>query len=528
MPSSDGSTISRMLVRILLFVALAAILGVPFLLRPGAKEAADRSALTLVIVSPHVQQIRSEFGAAFDRWHRHHHGRPVQIDWRTPGGTSEIVKQLEAQYAASVKSGRFDFTDPADPAAPPGTIGFDLMFGGGSYDHGRLKIGIVARSPDGQDRRVPIAAPTGFSREQLDAWYGENRIGAEQLYDTEQYWLGTALSSFGIVYNRDVLARLGIPEPTSFEDLADPRYIGTLALADPRQSGSITTAFDSILNNEGWDRGWRILREMTANTRYFTNSATKPPIDVSAGEAAAGLAIDFYGRGQAQSIATPGESTGESRVGYIDPPGRVYVDADPVTILRAGPNPELARRFVEFCLSEEAQALWQLPALLTTPHAAGNPLNERGERMGPQRYQLRRMPVRRNMYQKYLPHFVDQVNPFEIASGTRIRGWRAALGPMMGAFAIDIADEQRAAWGALNRARANPAFPADRLGEMERLFYAWPEHRMPDGSAITFSEENFPAIRTQWREPDVLARSRIAYTNFFRENYRQTRRLAGE
>jgi iron(III) transport system substrate-binding protein len=515
-----------MLARILIFLALVAILGVPFLLRPAAQEASDREFLTLIVVSPHVQQIRTEFGTAFDRWHRHQFGQSVQIDWRTPGGTSEIVKQLEAQYAAAVKSGRFDFSDPANPAAPPGTIGFDLMFGGGSYDHGRLKNGVVARTPEGQDRRVPIAAPAGFSREQLDAWYGPNQIGAERLYDPDQFWLGTALSSFGIVYNRDVLRQLGLPEPASFEDLAAPGYIGTLALADPRQSGSITTAFDSILNNEGWDRGWRILREMTANTRYFTNSATKPPIDVSAGEAAAGLAIDFYGRGQAQSIARPGEEAGASRVGYIDPPGRVYVDADPVTILRGGPNPELARRFVEFCLSEEAQALWQFPAILTTAESAENPLNERGERMGPQRYQLRRMPVRRVMYERYLPYFVDQVNPFELASSTTVRGWRAALGPMMGAFAIDIADEQRSAWAALNRARRTPGVPPDRLGEMERLFYAWPEQPMPDGGSLAFTQENFPEIRAQWRDPDVLARSRVVFTAFFRENYRQIRRLA--
>jgi iron(III) transport system substrate-binding protein len=516
------------LARILIFIALAAILGVPFALRPSTREATDRDALTLIIVTPHVQQIRSEFAAAFDQWHRRHYGHSVRIDWRTPGGTSEIVKQLQAQYAAAAKSGRFDFASPGHPAAAPEAIGFDLMFGGGSYDHGRLKRGIVV-SVGGVEQRIAISTPPrpqAFAPAQLDEWYRENRIGSELLYDPEQHWFGAALSSFGIVYNRQIVAQLGLPEPRTFEDLADPRYMGWLALADPRQSGSITTALDSILNNEGWERGWRILREMTANSRSFTSSATRPPIDVSAGEAAAGLAIDFYGRGQAQSITRPGE---RSRVGYIDPPGRVYVDADPISILRGGPNPLLARRFVEFCLSEEGQALWQFPALASRSEggAAGNPQNEMGEPMGPQRHQLRRMPVRRLMYQKHLSHFIDQVNPFDIASETSVRGWRGAIGPMMGAFAIDIADEQRAAWAALNRARSTPGFPAEQLAEMERLFYAWPPHTMPDGTALEFNESNIERILVSWRDADLLARARIDYTKFFRASYRRIQELAG-
>src|SRR5690606_37664566 len=169
-------------------------------------------------------------------------------------GTSEILKQLTAMYESALKAGRI----APDGAAAPGAVAFDLMFGGGSYEHGRLKAGVAWGGADGA--RVSMSVPAGFSREQLEAWYGENRIGSQRLYDPEQHWLGVALSGFGIVYNREVLARLGVPEPRSFADLTDPRLAGWVALADPRQSGSVATAFDSVLNNEGWERGWRILR----------------------------------------------------------------------------------------------------------------------------------------------------------------------------------------------------------------------------------------------------------------------------
>src|SRR5204863_9037703 len=120
---------------------------------------------------------------------------------------------------------------------------------------------------------------------------------------------------FGIVYNKLEFAGLtGRPAPESFEDLADPALLGMVILADPRQSGSVATTLDAILSNEGWVKGWRLLREICGNTRTFTNSSPKPPIDVSQGEGAAGLAIDFYGRGQSQAVLAPGQRPEESRV----------------------------------------------------------------------------------------------------------------------------------------------------------------------------------------------------------------------
>lgn len=550
--------------QLLILLGLVVVLGVPFALRPAARGGpGSGDALTLVVITPHVPQIRDEFAAGFDRWHRRVYGRAVKIDWRVPGGTSEILKQLESQYVAATKNFQLDFTDPRNPKAAPGTIPEDLVFGGGSYDHGRLKRGIMmnmnvvtAEKIEARPVQIPMSEPAGFSRERLDAWFGENRIGAQKLYDPEQFWIGTALSGFGIVYNRDVLARLGLPEPERFEDLTSAGYVHQLDLADPRQSGSVATAMDSILNRalfdeaeragwseelaaalsakgpweprvmdahgpgvqRGFERGWRLLREMSANARTFTNSSTKPPIDVSEGEAAAGLAIDFYGRGQAQAVLAPGQDPREGRVGYVDPKGTVYIDADPVSILRGGPHPELARRFVEFVLSEEGQALWQFHAA-GSPAGAGNPRGPDGLPMGPAREELRRMPVRRVMYEKYGGFMIDKANPFELASRTLAAGWRTAIAPMMGAFAIDTAHEQREAWRAIQRARGDAAFPRDRLEQMEDLFFAWPPTPV-DGKSLAFTAANYPAIRAEWaKDPSPLPRLAISYTRFFKRSY---------
>ena len=552
-----------MFAKITIASLLAVILGIPFVMSViNREDAPPAGARTLLVVTPHVPQIRREFTDAFERWHEREFGERIRVDMRTPGGTSEILTQLDAQIANEIKSGRIELTPEGRITLTAGTAAYDLMFGGGSYDHSRLKSGVrvaqplLSRSPmlaalgldaisqadldapeldaatiyqklgtpaptgvrifrDGAttmiEVTVPMSQPAGFAPAELEALFGENIIGTQFLYDPDQYWIGTALSSFGIVYNREMCEQLGIGVPDSFETLTDPRLIGNVALADPRQSGSITTTFDSILGNYGWDEGWRILRAMSANTRYFTNSSTKPPMDVSQGEAATGLAIDFYGRGQAQAV-------GGDRVGYAEPAGAVYIDADPISVLNGAPNADLARRFVRFVLSDEGQALWNFHAV-TTDAGANNPTGPGGERMGPTRYELRRMPVRRDMFARYESDMIDQVNPFDIASDTQNPGWRTGVQVMMGAFAIDAGAELRDAWAAIDRARRTPGFPPDTLAQMEAMFYAFPTQRIADGSELPFTQATYSAVRDVWRDPIEARRSEIAYVRFFREQF---------
>ena len=229
-----------------------ALLGAPFLFRPS-QPPPPADALQLIIISPHNEQIRTEFARAFDQWHLEHYGRRVRVDWNVPGGTSEIRKMLEAQFEAAFEAGR----EPGGDA--------DLVFGGGTYEHDKeLKAGVMV-TINGDQRQEPISAPVDFDNDWLASVYGANDIGGINLYDTDKQWFGTALSGFGIVYNRDVLKRIGVEEPTQWADLCNPKLRGWLALVTPGQSGSITTAFDAILQRRGWERGWQILRRAAAN-----------------------------------------------------------------------------------------------------------------------------------------------------------------------------------------------------------------------------------------------------------------------
>jgi len=509
--------------QITIAILLALVLGVPFLMSAGKKGTGHQSGTrTLIIVTPHVPQIRDEFGAGFVEWHQRVYDEAVSIDWRTPGGTSEIRKQLEALFKGAIKNATASdgYTIDEDGVLSlhdGSSIPFDIMFGGGSFDHTAVKNGITFTTENTTgptttkiNIELSMSRAADFTQEELDELFGENKIGPQELYDPEQHWIGTALSSFGIVYNRDVFRKLELDDPKAFSDLTVPELEGWIALADPRQSGSITTTFDSILGNEGWEDGWRTLRGMSGNTRYFTNSSTKPPIDVSQGEAAAGLAIDFYGRGQAQVVK---DSGGGDRVGYSDPEGAVYVDADPISIINGGPDYELATRFVRYCLTDEAQALWQF-----RKDDLDNPLRADGKPMGPKWHELRRMPVKRSMYEQYSEYFVDDADPFTLVSDVKNPGWREGVKVMMGSFGIDIANQCRAAYGSMQSAKASGKFNESELAEIDALFYAFPDTEI-EGELVPFTEETFRTVRNVWRNSKRRSELEIEYTAFFRENY---------
>jgi len=576
---------------LLLLAAVPLILG-------GRSPTARSAERRLIIVTPHVQQIRIEFARAFRAWHAANYPSdpPVYVDFRSPGGTSEIIRLLQAQYNAAIADDRI----APDGSCPPGTIGYDLFFGGGTFDHGRLAAGegvlitppatpidpqaapdtpapasTTTPAPTPAKVPLPMSIPVAFSPEELAAYFPIDRVGVVPLYHPEQLWIGTALSSFGIVYNRPLIqSLLGKPHLESFDDLADPRLFGWVAMADPRQSGSISTTLDAILSKYGWDAGWKLLRRIAANSRTFVASSARPPLDVSQGEAAAALAIDFYGRSQSQSILQPFQLPADSRVGYVDPPGSVSIDPDPISILRGGPDPQLARRFVQFTLSPEGQALWNFRSQKTLdadPTLPRNPTTPDGRPLGPLEYELRRLPVLPAIYQQegdgpstpslhtFPLSMVDQVNPYTIATDAAPAGWRSAIGPMMGAFAIDSADDCRAAWQAIIRVKADASAPPDVLTSMEAHFDAMPTAAqvrsayqaifgipLPDASTWPaddagqplpiaqafpndapwdafndFTPQNFRAIRNTWRTPRWNSRLKVVYTHVFRENYRR-------
>jgi ABC-type Fe3+ transport system substrate-binding protein len=435
--------------RALLLLVLVATVALPFVLRPK-KPAPVHADATLVIITPHNEAIRYEFGHAFERWYQQQTGKTVFVDWRVIGGTSEIARYLDGAYTAAFQnywtgtlkrawSGEAQqaFDNPqvvpgSDPAkdtpaeaarraflASDVDCGLDLFFGGGPYDFVReARVGHIV------DCGVLARHPEWFTDDVIPRFYA-----GEEYWDRQGRWVGTVLSNYGILYNKEASARLGLTDPPrAWKDLEDPRLLGEVALADPTKSSSMAKAFENVIQqemqerlmalmvaaariseldekatvdqaiHEGWIEGLRRVQLISANARYFTDSSQKVPIDVAAGDCAAGMCIDFYGRQEAEAVRRRG---GSDRLAFITPAGGTVCSVDPIALLRGAKNREVALAFIDWVLSLDAQKLWNFK-----PGTPG----------GPVQYALRRMPVRRDFYARpeWKPYCSDpEVSPFE-------------------------------------------------------------------------------------------------------------------
>ncbi len=580
---------------LLVLAMLAAVVALPFIFR---REVGLRSWKegdpVLVVVTPMNEAIRHEYAIGFSKWHEERYGAPVKVDWRNIGGSTEIFRYIQSEFVGSFRAwwegqGRawrpdapsimmakaFDasqrpdgvaeddwaertalreaFRGTDDPAAF--SCGMDMYFGGGAFDGQSATDQGFAVAPWTEGAEPPGLLATADGRELVPSDMSGETWRRPTFY-------GTTLSTFGICFNRDRMAALGIEkEPTTWADLADVRWRGTLGLADPTKSGSIAKAFETIVQVEcrkaveaagysaddiaafeaaiaaakrpagecpdgvpaayqeaverGWAAGVRLVQRIGANARYFTDSANKVPLDVGAGNAAAGLCIDFYGLFEAE--VANGARGANGPMGYRTPPGESGVSCDPITLLRGAPHRELACRFVEYLLGEDGQRLW-----CYRPGTPG----------GPETYALMRLPIRRDFYPSADPAFqaafeahraftsrdlgADAVDAYRLAGAYEYRArWTGAhfgmLRDLVRAMCLDSGVEQRAAWKAIAEAGGPGAVP-----EAYAAFSAFPSVPEPLGWA------NARDVLKRYDRLDLLR----DWTDHFRRQYRQAEALA--
>jgi iron(III) transport system substrate-binding protein len=401
------------------------------------------------------------------------------------------------------------------------SCGIDVFFGGGTYDFikqaqaGRLVESTVMRKH-----------PEWFRDEVIPY-----EFAGEQYWDRQGRWIGAVLSSYGVLVNLDALKRLGVEPPKQWDDLKNPRLVGEVALADPTKSGSIAKAFENVIQqqmqkrlvaltgentttaagalktiearavSEGWVEGMRLLQVVGANARYFTDTSQKPPIDVAQGNSAAGMCIDFYGRQQEEAVV---RRDGPGRLAYFSPEGGSVSSVDPIAILRGAKNRAAAEAFVEYVLSIDGQKLWNLK-----PGAPG----------GPERFALRRLPVRRDFYEDEALKALrtdpgDQ--PFATAEQLVYRtAWTGNLFREMSfvirVMCLDTHQELSSAWRAIIAA----GMPAEALAVMQDL------------SAVNY-EATSGRIRAAVTSKNKAEEIRLAKElgDVFRAQYRRAEELA--
>ena len=378
----------------------------------GDQPRADTDAL--VIYSAHSDEIIAEFTEAFKAWYKTETGRNVDVAWPDPGGGGTfILKRLQDKF----RSGRHDV---------------DVAFGGGMIYDQMKQLGML--EPYKLPEAVLAAIPP--------------KVAGQPLYDPDYCWYGPAISTFGLIFNKTLIADKGLPEARDWESPADAKYFGLVGAGDPSKSGSIRKAYDIILQAYGYEKGMSILVRMGANAREFASSSSDIPRNCAKGFIAAGPCIDFYAYRQMHS-------EGGKALGFVAPSGLTVVNCDPIAILKNAPHRRVAERFVEFVMRPEGQRLWMLP-----PGAPG----------GPRQFALLRLAVLPAVHEEaramgtdvpFTP-FASKAADFYDADKENVR--QTVLADYLRVTLVENHDALRKAWKAV----IDAGLPADRVAELTR------------------------------------------------------------
>ena len=171
------------------------------------------------------------------------------------------------------------------------------------------------------------------------------KIGGFPLHDPDgQYW-GFAVSGYGLMWNTRYLALHKLPAPKEWTDLTDPRYHGHLSMSAPSRSGTTHLTVEVILQAYGWEKGWALLLQMGGNMGAIAERSFGVPEAVISGQLGIGVVIDFFGL----SAIASGQP-----IDFAYPSLTAVVPAS-VAVVKGAPNPDHARAFVQFLLSDDGQ-----------------------------------------------------------------------------------------------------------------------------------------------------------------------------
>src|SRR5262245_59297638 len=154
-------------------------------------------------------------------------------------------------------------------------------------------------------------------------------------------------------------------EPKTWSDLADPKYKGKLVITDP----SFTALQVSVVGMMSKERGWGFYEKLRQNDIMVVQGNQQSSDMIKRGERVIAVgALDSY--------AAEERAAGHP-IKTLYPSDGVFVIPSPTAVVKGGPNPNAAKLFAEFMLSDEVQKIFPadggFAARSDIPAPAGSP-----------------------------------------------------------------------------------------------------------------------------------------------------------
>ncbi len=170
-------------------------------------------------------------------------------------------------------------------------------------------------------------------------------------HDADWQWVGYYFGAIGFGSNSNTLKKINAEPPASWEDLLKPVYKNQIAIAFPYTSGTSYTVLATLVQMWGEDKAFDYWKKLNANVHHYDKSGSAPVTQAGLGEV--GIAIAF-----SHDIIAKGSAKGYPVVVSFPKEGTGY-EIGAMSLIKGGPEPELAKKFIDWALSVRAQNLME-------------------------------------------------------------------------------------------------------------------------------------------------------------------------
>ncbi|MDR1490206.1 MAG: ABC transporter substrate-binding protein [Desulfovibrio sp.] len=157
--------------------------------------------------------------------------------------------------------------------------------------------------------------------------------------DFDGSFTAARLGTLGIAYNTRIIKKA----PEQWSDIFNPEFKGAFGIANPSLSGTAYMSIALMVNKFGWE----FIEKISANQGKIGKGSGQVVDDTASGELAGSLAVDYITNDKIRKGAS---------LALVYPPEMLVVPS-PVAIFKGTRNLAAAKKWVDFLLSKDAQAI---------------------------------------------------------------------------------------------------------------------------------------------------------------------------
>lgn len=189
--------------------------------------------------------------------------------------------------------------------------------------------------------------------------YGEAKLDGFEAtaYDADKYYFGSKLITTGIAYNSGAAEK-----PQHWADLEKPAYKGMTVMPSPLYSGAAAYLLSGFAMDSSI--GWKFFEALKQNEIVSVRGNGVVLKSIASGEKPYGILVDF--------MALNAKAKG-SPIEFVFPSEGVPAVTEPVAIMSSTKNPDDAKKFIDFILSDEGQKLALSQGYIPAKAAVGKP-----------------------------------------------------------------------------------------------------------------------------------------------------------